>query len=123
MVGSVAIDPAIRFARHFQRVDSGCWEWTGGVFKDSGYGKFNGGKGDDGKWVTAYAHRASHELHIGPIPAGLSVLHRCDNRLCVNPDHLFLGTQRDNIHDMLAKGRGRPGGRAFNPPQLAGVRL
>lgn len=47
----------------------------------------------------------SYEVNVGPIPAGLYVLHRCDNRLCVRPDHLFLGTQGDNIRDMFDKGR------------------
>ena len=82
---------------------SGCWSWTGGQ-TGGGYGKFQfRGRG----WR---AHRAAWEMFVGPIPGsgdahGMCVLHRCDNRLCVNPSHLFLGTMRDNNHDMIRKGR------------------
>lgn len=81
---------------------SGCWLWTGGLHgngKSSGYGSFGLG----GKPVKA--HRASFMLLKGPIPKGMSVCHKCDVRSCVNPDHLFLGTQRDNVLDMHKKGR------------------
>ena len=52
-----------------------------------------------------YAHRAAWELANGPVPNGMSVLHRCDNPPCVRPEHLFVGTQKDNVRDMIEKGR------------------
>lgn len=75
-----------------------CWKWLGGKTK-AGYGQL----GIDRK--TFYAHRLSYEMAHGPIPDNLYVLHRCDNPGCVNPDHLFLGTQTDNMRDASAKGR------------------
>lgn len=81
--------------------NSGCWLWCG-TMADTGYGKLYAfGQ------TKASAHRVSHILHIGPIPAGMMVLHRCDVRLCVNPAHLFVGTAGDNTKDMLAKSRHR----------------
>lgn len=77
---------------------SGCWLWTGS-FRRDGYGSLS----IDG--VTHAAHRVSWWLSKGEIHDGLCVLHRCDNRACVNPDHLWLGTKRDNTNDMLRKGR------------------
>lgn len=105
---------AERFAAKY-RVDpvTGCWNWIGGKDR-KGYGKFSIGSSrrPDGtrrnSMVTAT--RAAYELFIGPIPRshghhGTCVLHRCDNPSCVNPAHLFLGSNADNVHDMDRKGR------------------
>lgn len=83
-----------------QKVDTtgDCWIWTGRI-DGHGYGAVIVGKHGKG------AHRLSWVLHRGPIPKGMCVLHKCDNPPCVNPDHLFIGTIRDNVHDMCRKGR------------------
>ncbi len=83
--------------------NSGCWLWTAGWSRGIGYGQIIRKK--NGKWQSAWAHRISWELFRGDIPNDLFVLHKCDVRLCVNPDHLFLGTQSDNVADMVKKGR------------------
>lgn len=89
-----------RFEAKFY-ITPGCWIWTACRNKP-GYGMiFAGCKGDPAK----LAHRVSYELYEGAIPDGLMVLHRCDNPSCVNPSHLFLGTNDDNMKDMAAKGR------------------
>jgi hypothetical protein len=77
---------------------SDCWHWTG-ARNTFGYGRMTH------KGRLEVAHRLSWESFRGPIPAGLSVLHRCDNPSCINPDHLWLGTYSDNLRDAWAKGR------------------
>lgn len=90
--------------RFWEKVDrSGeCWVWTGSRHPH-GYGSCSRMEGE------TRAHRAAWVLSHGPIPNGLFVLHRCDNPPCVNPEHLFLGTQRDNNNDKVAKGRASGG--------------
>lgn len=96
--------------------ENGCKEWTGAI--RAGYGALTicdrNSKYQYNK--VFYAHRISYELFISEIPEGLCVCHKCDNKKCVNPDHLFLGTHKDNISDMMKKGRGniKNGEKHFN---------
>lgn len=86
----------------------GCWWWRGPLMPN-GYGHLVA----DG--IRYKAHRLSYQLAHGPIPSGLLVLHSCDNRGCVNPAHLRIGTQVDNMEDCVARGRFRPGGKPIDP--------
>lgn len=91
---------AERFWSKVNRRDShGCWYWTASR-NAKGYGQLMYRDG-----IPRHAHRISWELHNGYIPEGIWVLHRCDVPHCVNPSHLFLGTQTDNMRDMVAKKR------------------
>lgn len=78
-----------------------CWEWTGAK-KEQGYGVMGRGSRKDG---LIRATHVSWEIHNGPIPDGMWLLHRCDHPPCSNPGHLFLGTQQENCDDMVAKRR------------------
>ncbi len=96
-------------SRFWSRVDktSACWLWTGGK-TTAGYGiLYSNGRGSR----RVYAHRVVWELTSGPIPEGLLVCHTCDNPPCVNPAHLWLGTDADNAWDKSRKGRSTTGDR------------
>lgn len=95
---------------------AGCWEWTASRY-GSGYGQFFPERGR-----PMHAHRWSYANKVGPIPPGMLVLHRCDNRRCVRPDHLFVGTQADNVADAKAKGRLRNPSADANRSKTACVR-
>lgn len=82
----------------------GCWNWKRATSR--GYGKVSINSSKNNKYIQS--HRVSWMIHKGPIPEGLLVLHKCDNRICTNPDHLFLGTTKDNAVDRKNKGRGHP---------------
>ena len=87
-----------RFEAKIEKISNGCWFWCGAIDR-YGYGvfKING--------RTVKAHRCAYTLFVGEISIGMCVCHLCDNPRCVNPDHLFLGSQRDNMFDKTKKGR------------------
>ena len=80
-----------------------CWEWLGSRHKTVWHGQWRNKAGQ-----IELTHRASWRMFKSEIPAGMFVLHKCDNPACVNPQHLFLGTQSDNLKDMWNKGRAKP---------------
>ena len=94
-----------------------CWHWQGPRSKD-GYGYLS----ERVSRSVVKAHRVSWQFHYGAIPASLCVLHKCDAPSCVNPAHLFLGTQRDNIRDMENKGR-RARGESFSTTRLTAAKV
>lgn len=97
-----------RFLSKVEKTET-CWTWKAGTFNETGYGQF---------WMRRRphgAHVASYKLFVGKVPKGLMVRHKCDNRICVNPDHLEIGTHSDNMKDMIRRGRAdRKGEKAHN---------
>jgi hypothetical protein len=92
-----------RFHKKYKLDDSGCWIWTAGTRANS-KGVLYPRHHVDGKKTTG-AHRFSFEIYHGQIPPSMYVCHKCDTPLCVNPDHLFIGTHKDNMKDMVNKNR------------------
>lgn len=84
-----------------RKIEGECWIWIGAIICDQGYGTITYGE-------EYLVHRVAYTIFKGPIPEGLFVLHKCDHPPCFNPDHLFLGTQSDNMRDAMAKGRLKP---------------
>lgn len=106
--------------KYITEPNSGCWLWVGG-YDGEGYGMF---------WVVekmVKAHRVSWRLHNGVIRDNLFVLHKCDVKCCVNPAHLFLGTQKDNVEDSIRKGRfhygERSGSSKLTATQVSDIKL
>ena len=99
--------------RYIPEPNSGCWLWTVAC-NNYGYGSFRRRETVGGKLRNYLAHRLTYQHFRGPIPTGLQVLHQCDVPSCINPDHLFLGTQAHNMADMAAKGRSMRGARNVN---------
>ena len=104
-------------ARFWAKVDrsggpDACWLWQG-ARSTNGYGQFCIGQYPGGGNIMRHAHRVAYALVHGPIGPGKSILHKCDNQLCVNPAHLRPGTHRENMRDMVAKGRSSRGSANF----------
>ena len=91
-------NPRTPFWSHYDEDENGCWHWRGGKNKRGQGVVRHVGK----NWVTS---RLAWTLTYGPIPEGMFVCHSCDNPPCINPNHLFIGTPRDNVLDMVSKGR------------------
>ena len=97
-----------------------CWIWNGCLDKN-GYGRVSPRDRKLGLSCTFFAHRLSYEINVGPTE-GLFVCHKCDNPRCVKPEHLFLGTNEDNVSDRVRKGRNGRTGNRYRPEIVAAVK-
>lgn len=121
LAGRFNADVLGRFLAKVRMQEDGCWLWFGAINRE-GYGHFYA----NGKQILA--HRWAYQHYVGPIPEGLLVLHHCDTPGCVRPEHLFTGSQTDNMRDRWLKGRyssaaGEKNGRAkLTAEQVAEIR-
>lgn len=107
-----------RFWRYVEKQPGGCWIWTARI-NEKGYGHFM-----INSTSPAKAHRISYQIHFGPIPDGMLVLHKCDNKACVNPSHLYLGTHHDNMNDIACGNKRRSlHGKPISEQKIAEMRL